>query len=97
MLHILTHVFIHVQVTNLQSELSHVTLDLDHVTVKLDHVISLVDSETTFLHERCRVVSVDVSTLRAEALQVRETTHLTQVVNIKRSTQIEVSVMATEL
>lgn len=78
------------EVTNLQSELNHVTLDLDHVTVKLNHVISLVDSETIFLHERCRIVSVDVSTLRAEALQVQETTHLTQVVNSKRITQIEV-------
>lgn len=67
------------------------TLDLDHVTVQLDHVISIVDSETIFLHEHCQVVSRDISDLRVEDLQVKETAHLTHIVNSKRTAQIEVS------
>ena len=89
---IIEHGALSAQITNLQSELSHVTLDWEHVTVQLSHMTSLVDSESVFLNSTTEVVVSDIVALSTEDGQVRERAALTQSINNKRRSQIQVGV-----
>ena len=71
------------QVSSLESELGHVTLELSHMTL-------LLDSDCVYLRETVGHVKCQVNSLRSAQVQVLEGLSLTQTVNHKRATQIQV-------